>query len=262
MRKILYLLLFILFATCKQETDNKKFVVVKDEKGNVESEINYINDTLMHGLAKYYYKNGNLKVETYYDSGLKNGWHRRYYEDGKIKSKISFKKGLLEGASQWYFPNGKVSEEANWINNKPFGNSIFYYENGSVKTYNCFDFQEHNRYLIKYDINGQKIKEEGTVLGQLLYEVNLDSIPVNKPWIVKVSVAVPPNTKVNVILGKLVKSELKEITLLPVENNMVIYQETFLVKGKYTLITIGEIKDKQGFVLKRDSIRTDIIVVD
>jgi hypothetical protein len=260
--KLQCLLFLLLSVACGLETEHKNLVVKKDNEGNVVSEITYLNDTLMHGSAKYYYKNGNVKEEINYDSGLKNGWHIRYFENGRVKSKVPFKKGLREGTSQWYFPNGKVSEEANWLNNKPFGNSIFYYENGSVETFNCFDFQEHNRYLIKYDINKKKIREEGTVLGQLLYETNLDSIPTNTPIILKISVADPPNRDVNVVIGKLVNDELKEIRRLPVENNIVTYKETFLIKGKYTLLTIGEMKDEQGIILKRDSIRTDITVID
>jgi len=256
-----FALILVLFFGCKQ-SEEKKTLVQTSEDGVVVSEISYLNDTIMHGLAKYYYKNGMLKEEINYDSGLVDGDYIRYYEDGKVKSRVKFKRGLREGVSEWYFQNGKVGKLITWMNNKRFGSSIFYYESGSIEAYNCFDFQEHNRYLIKYDSRGIKVKEEGTVLGQLLYDVNLDSIHINKPVVLKISVAVPPNRIVNVTMEKLTWSELKEVIQLPVENNVVVYRETFSIKGKYTLITIGEMKDKQGTVLKRDSIRTDITVID
>ncbi|MFN5170236.1 MAG: toxin-antitoxin system YwqK family antitoxin [Cyclobacteriaceae bacterium] len=145
--------LAILFFACKQ-SDDVKTIVQTGEDGVVVSEISYVNDTLMHGLAKHYYKNGMLKEEINYDSSLVDGDHVRYYEDGKVKSRVKFRRGLREGLSEWYFPNGKVGKVINWMNNKRFGSSIFYYESGSIEAYNCFDFQEHNRYLIKFDTNG------------------------------------------------------------------------------------------------------------
>jgi antitoxin component YwqK of YwqJK toxin-antitoxin module len=252
----------ILFGCGKNKSMEEKLIVKKFDNGKIMEEAYYINDSIKHGIAKSYYRNGILATEIDYKNGQKEGWVKVYYIDGKVSGKVQFKAGLQDGLKYLYFENGKVKEESNWIKDKAFGNALFYYENGRLETYNCYDFDQRNRYLIKYDSNGTKLKEIGRVLGQLLFEYHFDTIPVNKPINAKVSVAVPPDTQVDVIIGKLVTSELKEIRQLPVEKNMAIYQETFLVKGRHTLIFIGEMKDSRGTVLKRDSIKTDITVID
>ncbi len=260
---ILFVLFLNIFISCTHKrVDNKSYVVTKDGNGNIQSEINYINDTVMDGAAKYYYKNGIIKEEINYSNGLKEGSHTSYYRDGSIESKIQFKKGVREGTSEWHFPNGKIKETSNWINNKAFGNAIFYYENGMPETFCSYDFADHTRYLIKYDSNGKKIKEEGTVLGQFLLDGNFDSIAINKPMVAKVSVAVPPDSKVVVFVGELIKSKLTEVDTLPVQNNIVTYTQTFKEKGKHRLVTVGEIKDLHGNIVKQDSIYTDITVIE
>jgi hypothetical protein len=70
------------------------------------------------------------------------------------------------------------------------------------------------------------------------------------------------NTDVRVAVGQLSEGGLKKTKILSVENNIAIYRETFHEKGNYTLITIGEIRDQHRTVLRRDSIKTYIKVVD
>ena len=245
-----------------KRVDNRSYVVTKGNSGNIESEINYINDTVMDGIAKYYYKRGVIKEEINYSEGLKDGLHTSYYRNGNIESKLQFKNGMREGNSEWYFPNGRIKEKGIWLNNKAFGNAFFYHENGLLETFNSYDFSEHNRYLIKYDVNGKKIKEEGTVLGQFLLDGNFDAIPLNKPMVAKVSVVVPPSSKVIVFVGELKKSKLIEVDTLPIQNNIAIYKQIFKEAGKHTLVTVGEMKDLKGNIVKQDTIYTEITVIE
>lgn len=261
---ILFVLFLNIVISCTQKkVDNKSYVVTKDGNEIIQSEINYINDTVMDGVAKYYYKNGIIKEEINFSKGLKEGTNTSYYQDGSIESKTQFKKGVRDGIYESYFPNGKIKEKGNWLNNKAFGNAFFYYENGLTETFNCYDFEEHNRYLIKYDSNGKKIKEEGTVLGQFLLDGKFDSILMNKPMVAKVSVAVPPDSKVVVFVGKLIiPNKITEADTLPVLNNIATYTQTFKEKGNHRLVTVGQIKDLQGNLVKQDSIYTDITVIE
>lgn len=242
--------------------DNKSYVVTRYGDGTILSEINYINDTIMHGIAKYYYKNGKVKDEINYTNGLKNGIHKTYTLEGLLESSIEFKNGIQEGNTYWYHKNGKLKSKSFWINGKTFGDAYYYYDTGVLESYRSFDFEEHNRYLIKYDSSGLKIREEGTALGQLLLNGDFNSIPLNKNIIISISVANPPNTSTRVLLSEIKGEKIVNTKELSVENNEATHTITFNEKGKHTLITVGEIKDLKGNLIKQDTIYTDITVVE
>jgi hypothetical protein len=260
---ILLISLGVLLIGCTQSRiDNKSYVITRDAFGNVQSEINYINDTIMDGVAKYYYINKKLKDEIYFTNGLKNGFHKHYTQEGSLVSIIEFREGLQEGYTYWYYPNGNLESKSFWLKGKIFGDAYYYYNTGILESYRSFDFQMNNRYLIKYDSNGLKIREEGNILGQFLLEGKFDSVPVNKPFIARISVAQPPAYNVNVFIGKQEKNRLTDVVSLSVKNNIATYNQTFTEKGMHTLKTIGELKDINGNIVKLDTIYTDIIVIE
>jgi antitoxin component YwqK of YwqJK toxin-antitoxin module len=255
-------LLTILFSCTQKRVDNKSYIITKDGLGNIQSEINYINDTIVNGTAKYYYKNGKLNDEINYVNGLKNGIHKHYSEDGVLESVINFKNGLQDGYAYWYFKNGKVESKSFWLKGKSFGDAYYYYSSGLLESYRSFDFQEHNRYLIKYDSNGLKIKEEGTVLGQLLLDADFNAVPLNKSVTLRISVATPPNTNTKVLLNEMKRDMLMNAKELIIKNSEAVYNLSFNEKGKYKFVTVGQIKDLKGNVVKQDTIYTDINVTE
>jgi hypothetical protein len=260
---ILFILLeFFLIGCTHNRIDKRSYVITKDAYGNVKSEINYINDTLMDGVAKYYYRNKKLKDEIYFTNGLKNGLHKHYTEEGRLESIIGFKEGLQEGYTYWYYPNGKIESKSFWLKGKIFGDAYYYYKTGILESYRSFDFQMHNRYLIKYDSSGLKIKEDGNILGQFLLDGNFDSVRVNKPFVARISVALPPDHTVNVYIGMLIKNKLTDSVSLPIQNNIATYKQTFTEKGRLTLATIGELKDINGNIVKLDTIYSKINVTE
>jgi len=253
--------LALLIACTYKRLDNKSCVVTKDGQGNVQSEIHYINDTTIHGIAKYYYKNGKVKDEINYTNGLKNGIHKTYTREGLLESSIEFKNGIQDGNTYWYHENGKLNSKSLWVNGKAFGDAYYYYDIGVLESYRSFDFEEHNRYLIKYDSSGLKIREEGTVLGQLLLDGDFDSVPLNKNVAISISVATPPNTSTKVLLGEINADKIVNTKELPIRNSEATYTITFNEEGKHKLVTAGELKDLKSNILKRDTIYTDITVI-
>jgi antitoxin component YwqK of YwqJK toxin-antitoxin module len=252
--------IFVCVAGCfKKRIGNESLVVERDGDGHIQSEIHYINDSIKHGTARYYDRNGKLREEIDYKNGLKDGWIKIYYPDGKMEGKGQFKDGLREGLKFLYYDNEKLKEESNWLKDRAFGNAYFFYKNGKIETFNSYDFHEHNRYLIKYDSNGAKLREEGTVLGQLLLNSPFDSVVINKEMIAKISVAVPPERSVKVVV---VESKGTKMVDLPVNNNLALYTKVFAVKGKQNFTVVGEMTDKMGNVIKRDSISTVVLVIE
>jgi antitoxin component YwqK of YwqJK toxin-antitoxin module len=94
MNKYLVLFLFLLLG-CSQQ-DIVEVVIIKDNKGNVVSEIPYIKDSIKEGLAKFY-ENGVLRKEVMYKNDQKDGWYTFYYPNGKLHSKVLYRNGRQNG---------------------------------------------------------------------------------------------------------------------------------------------------------------------
>jgi len=176
---------------------------------------------------------------------------------------------LPDGKSYRYHENGKLKAETFWIRDKQYGDGYFYYSNGKLELYNCLESLGENIYVIKYDSLSNKIKEEGIIFSPnfvLLYTSDSSQVPIvkntikkNKEVDVKFTVAQPPQTKTTIRMGELNKRNMVE---LPIEVYTATYTQTYPKSGKYTLVTIGEIKDQNGNLIKRDSITTVIVVED
>jgi len=263
-RKITIVILFFLLNACERKRiGNDSFVVTKDGEGNLQSEIHYINDTVMQGLAKYYYypnpKNV-LKDEIEFRNGVKEGWYRHYRQDGTIESKTYFKNNLPDGENYWYYENGKPKEETFWVKGKQYGVGKWYYKNGKLETFNITDFYGTVNYVIQYDEQGNKTKEDGVVFSPkfiAVYTSDSTQTPIvdngvkaSKEIAIKITVAQPPQTKTIIRMGELNKGNMME---LPIENYTATYKQIFTEAGKHTLVIVGEIKDLKNNLVKHDS---------
>lgn len=264
-------ILFGLIACEHKRIGNDSLVVIKDGEGNLQSEIHYINDTVMHGLVKYYYypnpKNV-LKDEIEYQYGKKEGWNKHYRKDGTLESRTHWKNDLPDGGNYWYYEDGKSREETFWIKGQQYGSGKWYYQNGQLETFAVTDFDGKCSYLLKYDSLGNKIKEEGVVFSPKVIAVYTsdttqspfidDGVKANKEVVIKITVAQPPQTKTTIRMGELNKKMVE----LPVENYTAAYTQTFSEAGKYTLVIVGDIIDQQGNIVKHDSMTVDFNVIE
>jgi hypothetical protein len=254
---IIFFILVTGFSCTQKEKLN--LVVTRDEQGKITSEVHYINDTIKHGLAKYYYTNGDISREIEYVNGVREGWFKHYKPGGILENKIHYRNGLQDGPTYWYYNNGAIESKGNWLEDKPYGSSNFFYPSGKIKYYQCRDFAGNVLYLVKWDEHGYKIKEEGVVFSPEFYVSNHDSantLLANQEVVIQITVAEPPETKATIWMGE-INENLKELLI---ENNTAKYKCIYPQAGNYRLVTIGEIKDKEGVILKRDSITTDFIV--
>jgi hypothetical protein len=271
--KVLLLIIFSSsIVTCvHKQVGIDSFVVTKDGDGNLQSEIHYINDTVMHGLAKYYYypnpKNV-LKDEIEFKNGVKEGWHRHYRKDGTLESKIQWKNNLEDGENYWYYENGILEQKTYRICGKQYGDAYYYYPNGKLKLYNCLNFWGENIYALKFDEQANKIKEEGVVFSPefvAVYTSDSTQTPIvdngvkaSKEIVIKTTVAQPPQTKTIIKMGELNKGNMME---LPIENYTATYKQIFTEAGKHILVIVGEIKDLKNNLIKRDSIAVKLNVI-
>ena len=244
---------------CGPNGNQHKIVIRKDKDGHILSETHVAFDSVRDGVEKKFNKNGTIKSEIEYSNGVRHGWDKRYDGQGKISSQGQFENGLENGVRYEYYDNGNLQSEGFWLNGKAFGNTIFYYRNGKPRLFNCYDFDEHNRYLIKYDTNGSIKIEDGDVLGQILINGREERETIQKSLIAIGSVATPPRRTVKVYVREFGS---KTLTSLPIQHNQINYTHTFSTVGNIRLTFIAEMFEASGQLMKKDSIVKDLIVED
>lgn len=87
------------------------------------------------GFWKYFWPNGDLKYEVYYENNEKEGLEIRYY-DGQdcIEFSNTYKNGVLDGPSVTFFPNCSTKCEEIYSNGKRNGYERCYDQTGFLET--------------------------------------------------------------------------------------------------------------------------------
>lgn len=236
---------------------NVNIKVSKDENGKIKSEIPYINDTLKHGTAKYYYSSGVLEDQIEFRYGLQDGWNEHYRENGTIESKSYWRNDMPEGESYYYYENGKLKSESFMANGKQFGPAKIYFVNGQMKNFYMTDFSGETFYVIVWDSLGNKVKEEGLVFSRN-FDLNPpgDSMRKNMEIMIKMAVAQLPDMKTSIRITGLDKENTIE---LPIENYTATFKRTFAETGIHSFKVMGEIRGIQhNNLYKRDSIQVEV----
>jgi len=107
---------------------------------------NFVND-VKEGLTKYYYKDGNLKMEVPFVKGIEQGLAKEYSPDGNIITLIEYKRGFIVERlkinrrdknnlkqGKWYVfhANGNVKQEGSYRDDRKDGYFKDYAENGDL----------------------------------------------------------------------------------------------------------------------------------
>ena len=240
----IFLFISFLFSSCNNDNRNT-------------SNTSHESLTEVHKSDTSFYKTGKVKVVIQKVNQIKNGWQYEYSEAGLLTNKAFYKDGRQYGLTYSYFPNGRIQSVGRWLNGRKFGDQTFYYENGKIEAFASYDFQEHCRYLEKFTQNGLLINESGTLLGQLMYEGNIDSIFPNQHFVMHVCIANPPF----VILKTYVndyddKDHLQKRVLVNPVNNHFTVDKFFVKKGKALQLITCEIYSHENILLKVDTLKT------
>lgn len=75
-----------------------------------------------HGFWRYFWANGDLKYEVYYDNGEKEGLEIKYYDvQDCIEFSNTYQKGILSGPSLTFFPNCSTRTEEIYVSGQKNG---------------------------------------------------------------------------------------------------------------------------------------------
>jgi len=177
------LILFIvccLLNSCSSNK-NKPFAhTTYFQTGEKESEYTVIvhdNETVLHGTAKNFYLNGNLKLKRNYFKGERDGEEIGYFDDGSIDYS-GFNKNNEKDSIWLYYRRNEIGNE-NYIEQKsfyrkgiPVSNQFKYFDSGQIKEYYFYNPIGEGIYRVSYDRFGNRIDEKGYKTPQIVIENN------------------------------------------------------------------------------------------
>ncbi len=158
--------------------------------GVVKYEITF-KDDFPNGYAKFYYKSGSINEEGYRELNKWVGKYLYYYENGQIAYDFFYdNNGERQGKQLYYHENGNIMVSGNWDSGKESGLLKEYYENGSLKserTYSDGYYSPSNTKIYKMDevpavkpiikpVDKNAIKQDTNK-----EEVKLETQPIIKP---------------------------------------------------------------------------------
>lgn len=154
----------------QKNLDNEKYEITYYDNGK-KKEIKHISqDSLLNGLYKRFYKNGQLEISINYHNGIRVGRLEEYYENGNLKVVENYTEGKLEGKAKTFHENGNIRLKANHRAGKKVGSLILFYENGRHESYLYYGYGENVLYRVDYNKEGDIIKEEGVGFPEVFIE--------------------------------------------------------------------------------------------
>jgi len=263
-KKLSILIIFKCLFFCGCNNQNKNIIKTKLPDGRyVHSPFIIKNgDTIISGIVKYYSKSKELTDEFEFKNSKRNGWHF-HYEDGKQISKIWLVNDSANGVGFYYNKQGMIESENFYYQHNPLMTK-FFYSNGAIRLIDFYD----NRvafYAIEYDSTGKKLDEKGVVFAHnFISNQKLDSIKIETPFEIKIPVVFLPEYITNIQIVKFnTKKDVYDLKdSLPIKKYFAIYQTFFKAPGRQMLGIAGELSDRKGKIIRRDTLYQQINVIN
>lgn len=147
--------------------DGKKSGIWKGyfASGKLRHEITYLNG-LARGAAVFYFEDGNVNEQGYWDVNHWEGDYKYYYENGQMAYHFQFNEnGKREGAQRYYHENGVLKYQGNWLNGKTEGAIRIYNSKGqleSVRNYVNGKFASSEEQVLPADESMEAFDGTGT----------------------------------------------------------------------------------------------------
>ena len=120
-----------------------------------EDDTFYVEDIPSYnGPTKFYYNNGDLKMEINYTDGIRNGERKLYHQNGRLKQKESWVNGIIEGNVIGYYDDGVIEFQLFYKSGKREGISKNFYKNGKLNIEQYYKNDKNITFFKKYYENG------------------------------------------------------------------------------------------------------------
>ncbi len=235
--RIIVLFMFIAIFGCndKKKSDSKlKIRKWYYEDGTLKKEMEYLNDSIPHGLYRYYYPSGVLQDSAHI---LYNKFHGKRFE---------------------YYENSNPYIITSYFNGNE-RSGVNYRRDGSLNEYITANYATDIVFIIRYDSLGKMKNHEGFPIFSWVQEV---AYPIGEEFSVELLVADPPNsiTEVNISDWNIDRQEAEnELTYTPDEFNRVIYSRKQSPEKDLYILQIVSIEDT---ITQTSLTDTLVIIVD
>lgn len=108
----------------------------------------FYNNGKLEGKLKNYYKNGNILEITEYANGMKNGVSKKFSDQEVLIEKVNYKNDILHGKGMYFELNGDLKEEGNYSEGKRIGKWEFYIGGKKVSKKEKKEVNKFNKNLI------------------------------------------------------------------------------------------------------------------
>ena len=160
------------------------------------------NDKLVHGVWKYYYRNGTLQDKGEYVRGEKHGTWQKYHPNSERSSIGQFVDGRMHGLWEYFRDDGSPLTRGEYVDGNRSGTWTLNFRNGDIRQLSawqegrrnglCRDFDRHgtlvletnyvdgrkNGRRIEYDPATRRVRCETTYLNDVKHGVELIYDPV------------------------------------------------------------------------------------
>lgn len=156
MKPISFFLLLVFFASFRSQSQT--FEVADGDTINTTD----VNGK-KQGFWRYFWTNGDLKYEVFYENNEKEGLEMRYYDaQDCIEFSNTYKHGVLDGPSVTFYPNCSTKVEEIYVGGKKHGYERFYDEVGFLQTEARFEKGELDGSYAHFDKKGYVTYESPT----------------------------------------------------------------------------------------------------
>lgn len=170
-----------------------------NEKGVLIKEQEFINDTIKHGIYRFFFPNG------------------------QIKDSVRFIQNKMHGKRYVFYENGNLHVLANYNMGKE-RNGIRYKQDGRIDCYKAFTYTSELVFYLYYDSVGHLKKHDGSIIHSWVLD---DNYPLGEELSIELLVANPPNYKTEVFISEFDVDKNKkynESAYTPDEFNRIVYQ--------------------------------------
>ena len=123
---------------------------------------NYLHGQLT-GPRTFYYCNGKLLAQEYYESGMADSVYKTYFHTGIVNIEGQYQNSVKSGIWKYHYPDGKIRSIEEYTDGKLNGRQITYYENGKPEVETAYKEDEKNGLCKRFD-------PDGTLLYQLTFK--------------------------------------------------------------------------------------------
>lgn len=147
------------FSACKYQK-----ITTYSPSGVLESKYKVRRKTdIKQGPFLFYYEDGQLAIQRFYDKGKLKGEELLYYPNGQLQKRAIAQNGALEGSFIYYYDNGALYQEGFYKNGHIEDTLKTYYKAGGLKEFVIFAAGEENG-TIHYFYPSGKLHYTGTLI--------------------------------------------------------------------------------------------------